>query len=529
MTAAALASRPAMTDPWDVGTVSDLLARATRRWPERIALTSVPDAVELTYAELGAAVGRVAGALEAADVAVGDRVAVMMANRSEYAVVWLACAWLGAVMVPINAGYRRHDAGYLVDHAGVRVAVCDPAARTVLAEVQQDVAHLRLVLDVDDLLTSSPRTPTPPVATPETTLNIQYTSGTTGRPKGCVLSHRYWLTMARKNVVEVPGLEPEDVLLTAQPFSYMDPQWNLVSAIAAGARMVLLDRFHPSTFWRDVARHEATFLYCLGVMPRLMLKMDPQPHEREHRMRLVACSGIPVDLHAELERRFGVPWLETYGMTEIGNAAAMTLADHDRFVGSGVIGRATSTRELRVVDEQGAPVPRGEVGQLVVRGVGLMDGYYRDPEATAEAFRHGWFHTGDLARLDAEGNLVFLGRTKDMIRRSGENISAVEVEEAIAAHPAVRMLACVAVPDELRGEEVKAYVVLQADRRDEPGLREHELAEQTARLLAAFKVPRYWSFPDELPLTLSGKIRKRELPAVVDDGATWDLVERRWR
>jgi crotonobetaine/carnitine-CoA ligase len=514
-----------------VESIAHLLARATVRWPDRMALTSVPDGVVLTYAELAEVVERVAVALASSGVETGDRVAVMMANRAEYAFVWLACARLGAVMVPVNANYRRMDAGYLLHHANCSVVVCDRPSRQVVEAARTAADSLQRVLDVDagDLADAVGTAPSVPVLA-ETTLNIQYTSGTSGRPKGCVLSHRYWLTLAYKNVLEAPRIVEDDVLLTAQPFSYMDPQWNLATSLACGARLVVLDRFHPSTFWRSVVEHRATFFYCLGVMPRLMLKMEPHAEERDHHLRVVTCSGIPPALHRQLEERFGVPWLETYGMTEIGNAAAMRLEDHDGHVGSGAIGRATASRELRVVDDHDRPLPRGEVGELVVRGTGLMDGYYRDPDATERAFRNGWFHTGDLARIDERGFLYFAGRTKDVIRRSGENIAAAEVEEAIVAHPEVQLAACVAVPDELRGEEAKAYVVLRGDAFGDRDLLERGLPQHTAELLAAFKVPRYWEYRAQLPLTPSAKVRKADLAREPGgDGRTWDRAEGRWQ
>jgi crotonobetaine/carnitine-CoA ligase len=335
--------------------------------------------------------------------------------------------------------------------------------------------------------------------------------------------------MVHKNVIEVPGLTSNDVILTAQPFSYMDPMWSLASAVAACGTLVVLDRFHPSTFWQSVADHGVTFFYCLGVMPRLMLRSPVVAAEQQHSVRIVCCSGIPANAHSELESRYNVPWLETYGMTEIGNGAAMRVDEAARHVGMGCIGRATSKRELRVVDEFGVTVERGTEGELLVRGVGLMDGYFDDEEATARAFRHGWFRTGDVVTMDHDGFITFRQRRKDMIRRSGENISAVEVERVIELHSDVLLAACVPVPDELRGEEIKAFVVLR------PGAARHivesELPEFCSELLAYFKVPRYWEVRDELPLTASSKVAKSELLASIEGTATsgWDRAAGVWQ
>jgi len=524
-------ARPALPA---LSTLGELLDHAVRTWPDRPALTFPGEGVRVSWAELDRLVAAAAARLAAHGIGPGGRVGTMMANRLEYPVTWLACARLGAAMVPINVNYRRLDTGYVLQHSGVTVVVADSPRYAGLAKMNADAREPLALVDVDEAAPLHAAEPLAAPVTGETLLNIQYTSGSTGRPKGCLLSHTYWLALARKNVLETPVLGPDDVMLTAQPFSYMDPQWNLASAMAAGAELVVLDRFHPSTFWPSVRAHGVTFFYCLGVMPTLLATTDPRPDDRDHRVRVVACSGIPVGLHAALEDRYGVPWVESYGMTEIGSGTAVTMAEHDECVGSGSIGRATSRRELRVVDPDGRPLPRGEIGELVVRGSGLMDGYLDNPEATEQAFRGGWFHTGDLARMEDTGLIYLVGRAKEMIRRSGENISPVEVEDAIRSHPAVRLVACVGVPDEVRGEEVKAYVVLRDDTAapaDVQRLVEEELAAHCDQLLAYFKVPRYWTVRSRLPLTASDKVAKAALLAAENDPRTgaYDRAERRWR
>ena len=367
-------------------------------------------------------------------------------------------------MVPLNPHYRGEDAGHILEHSrAAAVVTSDDLARHVREALGS--AHLDVpLLQVEQLPGAGstargvpPRRLSDRVAA-EDTVNIQYTSGTTGRPKGCVLSHRYWIEIGSGLVDGFPHLSAEDTMLTAQAFSYIDPQWNLVAALLAGAHLVVLDAFHPSTFWSKVREHEVTYFYCLAAMPTLMLKMHPDPLDRSHRVRVVQCSAIPPAHHEELEQRWGVKWYEAFGMTETGADLRVTDVDHDHLVGSGCVGAAARAREVRIVDAHDLPVPRGEVGELVLRGPGLMDRYEADPEATAAAFRGGWFHTGDLGRMDEAGRVYLVGRLKDMVRRAGENVSAREVEDVLLAHPAVRLAAVVAVPDELRGEEVKAFV-----------------------------------------------------------------------
>lgn len=468
-------------------TLVSLLVWAEERWADRPAWTFVaPDGTEqtLTFGEVAARSATMAQALRERGVAPGDRVAVMLDNSPEFPLAWLALARLGAAIVPLNVRYRTADAQHLLDDAEVRLAVTAPA----YADLLRGLSPAPEVVLVGDLSAGRDFEQGPVDAS--AIVNVQYTSGTTGRPKGCLLSHRYWTTLGRSLVEEFPRIGADDVMLTAQPFFYLDPMWNVVTALMSGAHLVALDGFHPSTFWAQVRRHEVTYFYCLAAMPTLLLRMPPDPADRDHRVRAVQCSAIPVALHTELEERWGVPWFEAFGMTETGADLRVTPEDHDDLVGSGCLGRPAAHRDVRIDDD----------GQMWLRGPGMMEGYLGHPDP----FVDGWFPTGDLARLDDEGRVYLTGRLKDMIRRSGENVAAREVEEVLVAHPAVRVAAVVGVPDEIRGEEVKAYVVA-------PGVSAPELEAWCAERLAAFKVPRFWEFREELPLTASHRVEKARL------------------
>ena len=264
-------------------------------------------------------------------------------------------------------------------------------------------------------------------------------------------------------------------------------------------------------------------------MPKLMLETPTSPDDREHSVKRVICSAIPPADHAAIETRWGVPWYEAFGMTESGLDIAVELADHDETVGTGCVGTPMPGREVRIVDAEDRPVPAGKPGELVLRGLGLMDGYYRNPPATAEVFRNGWLHTGDVARCDAQGRFYYLTRMKDMIRRSGENIAAAEVEDVIMRHPGVRLAAVLAVEDDLRGEEVMAYVVPDDDVSRED-VSPPVLSAFCAERLARFKVPRYWKYRDDLPRTPSERIRKEVLREEHEDPRTgaYDRVDGFW-
>ncbi|EOD60843.1 ATP-dependent acyl-CoA ligase [Amycolatopsis vancoresmycina] len=506
-----------MTPLAEIGTLAQLVTRAAQLWPERTAWVFDHLDRTFTFAEVDRESSRFAAALAERGIGPGDRVAVMLRNQPDFPLIWLALAKIGAQLVPVNTNYQEFDGAHVLRHSGAKLAVAAPEFTGLLERI-----GLTEVVTPDRLDAAGAAPEFTPV--PESPVNIQYTSGTTGAPKGCVLPNRYWTTLVIGLATDFPAVGEDDVILTAQPFHYIDPQWNVALGLAGGATLVVLDRFHPSTFWAKVREHGVTWFYCLGLMPTLLLRQAPSEADRDHRVRAICASAIPHELHAELEQRWGVPWYEAFGMTETGGDIRMTAADHDETVGTGCIGRPSRDREVLIAGDDGKPLPRGETGQLLIRGIGLMHGYHDDPEATAKAFANGWFHTGDLARMDAAGRVYYVGRTKDMIRRSGENISADEVERALLLHPSIKLAAVVAVPDELRGEEVKAYVVCDGDR-PEPA----ELAAFCAGKLAYFKVPRFWAFAGELPMTPSERVAKGELRKVADPRAgSWDAKAGAW-
>ena len=478
-----------MSIPADLPTLAD---RAARQWPDRPAWTfSGPgpeDGCTLSFAEVAERSVAYAAALTRRGFGPGDRLGLMLRNRVEFALLWLAAARLGVAVVPLNVRYGTTDAAHLLVETEPRLVLAEPDVLEVAARAHPGVE----VAAYDSIEPGGEFTQQPVDA--DTVLNVQYTSGTSGRPKGCLLPHRYWTTLAASLVDGFPHLGEHDVMLTAQPVSYVDPQWNLVASLASGAHLVVLDGFHPSTFFDEVRRHGVTYFYCLAAMPTLLLAVPVSPADRDHRLRAVQCSAIPPARHAEIEARWGVPWFECFGMTETGADLRVTPDEHDALVGTGCLGRPATHREARVDD----------AGQLLLRGPGMMHGYLGHPPPYDA---DGWFGTGDLARVDPQGRLYLVGRTKDMIRRAGENVAAREVEDVLLAHPAVRLAAVLGVPDEIRGEEIKAYVVADLDRGTAAG----ELAAWCGERLAGFKVPRYFELRDDLPRTPSERVAKHLL------------------
>jgi crotonobetaine/carnitine-CoA ligase len=496
-----------------------LLRRAVERWPDRVAWVFDEHDETLTFTDVDVRSDALAQLLTDSGVRPGDHVAVMVDNAPAFPLAWLAITKLGAAIVPVNTEYRRYDAAWLLAHSQARIALADDTHAELLRSIQAETC-LEAVISPTTYEVARAHRPEVDV-TPDTVANIQYTSGTTGAPKGCVLPHAYWSTLVQGLVDGFPNISEDDVILTAQPFHYVDPQWNVALGLASGARLVVLDRFHPSSFWSKTSEHAVTWFYCLGMMPKLLLSA-PAP-ARPDKLRSVCASAIPPELHRDLEARWGVPWFEAFGMTETGSDIRLDPRDHDECVGTGCLGRAVPGREARVVDDADSPVAAGTAGQLVVRGAGMMTGYFRDAEATRAVFRNGWMHTGDLARMDEQGRIYFLGRTKDMIRRSGENIVAAEVERVLLLHQAVMMVAVLAEPDELRGEEVHA-VIVAADGHGATDLT--DLIEHCRQQLADFKVPRYWTFVTELPVTASQRVAKGELRARLDADAPRTTIDR---
>ncbi|MFC2163592.1 AMP-binding protein [Acidobacteriota bacterium] len=493
----------------------------------------------LSFAEVNSKVNRTANALKTVGVAKGDRVSVMLPNGLEFPITWLACAKLGAVMVPTNINYREHDLEYILSDSEATTIVIHQDYLPVLDKINAKLPLLKNIIvlgeppsgylsynEITERATDNFEITT---VTENDLLNIQYTSGTTGFPKGCMLTHRYWIILSAIPV-ELYGITPDSVNLTAQPFYYMDPQWNSLLCMIAGIPLVILPRFSPSKFWPAVKEHNVTLFYVLGTMPLLLIKQPANPElEQSHNLRFVICSGIAPQLHEIYEKRWDVPWREVYGSTESGGDLWVPFEDEES-VGSGYLGVPWPTKEAKIIDEDGVDVPNGEIGELVVRGEPMFQGYWKKPEATEEAFSGEWRHTGDLFYKDEKGHFYLTGRLKDMIRRSDENIAAAEVEGVLIEYAQIKMAAVVAVPDELRGEEVKAYIVLQEGESQET-VPPESIVEFAKQKLAYFKVPRYIEYVEDLPRTPSERIEKHKLIQGEDDLRTgsYDAVDKLWR
>jgi len=454
----------------------------------------------------------------------GHRVGLLLENRPAFLLHWFALNALGVSVVPINAEMRHAEWVYLIGHSEICLAVTLPEKAAGLQAAAREAGVGFATTTADDTLV--PRAPVPPplagAPNVDSECALLYTSGTTGRPKGCRLANDYFLRAGRWYLAlgGLAAVRPgQERVITPLPLSHMNAMaFSTLVAVMSGGCLVQLDRFHPKSWWASVRESGATIVHYLGVMPAMLLSAAPDPADRDHQVRFGFGAGVDRRNHAPFEERFGFPLLEAWAMTETG-AAACVMANHEpRQVGTHCFGRPEAFMELRLVDEHGADVPDETPGELLVRSAGpeprrgFFSGYLKDEAATDEAWAGGWFHTGDVVRRDAQGQLHFVDRRKNVIRRSGENISAVEVESVLNQHPAVKTAAVAAAPDAVRGDEVLACIVPREPiaPAEQPALAAHIVAHALAQL-AYFKAPGYVAFVDALPLTVSQKIQRGAL------------------
>ena len=533
---------PATLGPW----LADLAERHGDR-----------EAVEVTgeaksYAALHADADRLAAGLGAGlGLAAGDRAAVIMRNSLACVDTWFAMARAGVVDVPVNVAQRGDGLAYVLGQSRSRSVVCDVEFADRLAEVAPRLPELRHVIlhrpaagpaaggtgaeagtpsfgpgiavhELPSLYHDA--APHPPRLEAEDTAVILYTSGTTGPPKGAMLSHEANLRLTR-HTRWLMGYGSGDVLYTAFPLFHINARYTTVTcAMEAGARCVLEQRFSAGGFWDTARAKGVTAFNYMGALIMMLFKQPARPDDADHPVRRGFGAPCPPEVWAPFEERFGVRLTEVYGSTEVpivtqNGISAAGLADRR----IGTAGRPSGLYDMRIVDPSGAEQPAGTAGEIVVRslaGNATFSGYYDMTEATAEAWQGGWFHTGDRGVVDADGYLTFIDRVKDCVRRRGENISSYEVEQAIARHSAVLEAAVVGVPSDLSEEEVLACVVLKPGRTLTPG----ELIEHCDGRMAHFAVPRYIRWMDELPRNASERVQKFRLRADGVTPGTWDRL-----
>jgi crotonobetaine/carnitine-CoA ligase len=452
-------------------------------------------------------------------VKAGDTVVVMLDNRVEFMIALFGIVANRGTLVSIAPTAQSFDAGHIVADAQPVVAICGTPQKPILDEVQGRCKRLAHVIVVDGEepkgLERYDRDAEPldfakAKCQREDIITVYYTSGTTGAPKGCMLHHGWWLRVVDLDM-RLFRRGWQDRQLCCLPFYYADPAIQILTSLASRGTMVAMRRFSVSRFWDVVNTYDATEILSIASIPALLMKGEPGPAERDHRIRLAIHAGLPKELHAEMLKRFGFHWHNQYGSTEGGVMSRVPHHLADELVGSGTMGTEPPGVFIRIVDDEDKDVEIGQSGEALIGGPDLYKGYLNRPEVTAEANRGGWYHSGDVVRRDERGLLYFVGRKKEIIRRSGENISAAEVEAVIRSHPKVLEVAVVPVPDELRGEEVKAYVQLNAGESPK-NLPPEEIVAFCKANLAAFKIPRFIEYRDkDFERTPSMRVQKKSL------------------
>jgi long-chain acyl-CoA synthetase len=504
----------------------DAIARGNADYPDRPAILYRD--TTLTYGMLSGLVNRFAGALAASGLGRGDRIAILLPNVPPFTVAYYGAAAIGAIAVPANPLLKAPELAHIWGDADAKLVLTIPqllegaldAARQVGIErvvcVGPRVVVPEGVVTFDEFLaTGSPEAPTAARPDPDDPAVFIYTSGTTGKPKGAVLSHRNLLTNCEQ-IREVLQFAPDDNLLCVLPLFHSFAGTMCQNAtLYCGSRFTCLEQFHPARVLEAIVANGVTLFPGVPAMYAALLQFASDRPEALAKVRLCVSGGapMPVAIMQAFEQRFNTIIVEGDGPTECSPVTSVNPPSGVRKAGT--IGLPVKGVDMRIFDENDREMPVGEVGEIVVRGDNVMLGYHNQPEATAEAMRNGWYHTGDLGTVDADGYFTIVDRKKDMLIVGGINVYPREIEEHLYTHPAIADAAVIGAPDPLRGDEVVAVISLKPDAV----LTAREVRDFCRASLANYKVPRRVEFREQLPRSGTGKVLKRLLRKEMDLGA----------
>ncbi len=496
-------------------TLTELLKK---RHPEQLALIFKDR--RWSYGEFQREVDCVASGLVRMGVKKGDRIALVLTNCPEFLFAVFAVARIGAVFVPLNTAYTPEEAEYVLKHSEASIILTSADLMPLVQSVRGKLTDLNQIIVTGECdipgalswykdLVNEPG-PAPDVRIdPEDLASITYTSGTTDRPKGVMLS-QYAYAFAPRMRAEGLGWHENDRVLCVLPLFHVNALCHTcLGMLSVGGCVVLMEKFSASRFWDEVRAHGATTSSLMRTIPQILLSLPEKPDDENNPLRVVVTLLSP-EMHVRFEERFGLKAVPSYSLTEDLLSVIGPKNLPREKLGSCGLPLASKVHRIRIVDEGGNSLPPGKPGEIVKQSPVVMKGYFKNPEATAKALKDGWLYTGDLGYLDEDGYLYFVDRVKDMVRRGDENISSEEVERVLNSHPAVAESAVIAVPDQIRGEEVKAYIVFKAPATPAT-VPPESIWSYCKEHLAAFKVPRFIEYRAELPKTPSSKVQKNIL------------------
>jgi acyl-CoA synthetase (AMP-forming)/AMP-acid ligase II len=501
----------------EVQNLRELLESRAAIEPDKPFLFSESDGRQFTYAEFDRAVRRAARMLGARGIGKGDCVSLLMPNSAEYLIAYFACFYLGALAGPVNSLLKSQEMTFVIGNSEAKALLAHTQFIPLVNEIRAELPHLRHIIEFDDeakaTLEFADDAPLPEIEIErDDEAIIIYTSGTTGKPKGCLLTHGNLVANARQ-ISHWLGFTERDRLLTIMPLFHMNAvSVTTLAPLYAGGSTVVSPKFSASRFWNIISDYGITSFGSVATMLSMLLETYPEgvPEGlRTEQLRFAMCGSAPVpaEVMKRFEERFNCLVIEGYGLSESTCRSTFNPPDERRRPGS--CGMAIGN-EIKVVDDEDREVPDASLGEIVLRGENILKGYFKNPEATARAFRNGWFHTGDLGYRDPEGFFYIVDRKTDMIIRGGENIYPREIDEVLYQHPQIAAAATIGVPDPLYGEEVAAFVILH----DGAEVTEDDVINFCRARLADYKSPKTVRFVKDIPKGPTGKLLKRELSSL---------------
>lgn len=502
----------------DIRTIRDLIEDRARCCGDEECLFFGDERV--TFGEFDRHINRVANGFLKLGVRRSDKVCLLLSNRPEFLYAWFGLNKIGAVMVPVNTAFRGQELSYIIRHSEAALVVTAEEFLPALAEVKKDAGFSRVIhvgahreegiLRFRDVCDGESDRLAPVLLSEDDHAVFPYTSGTTGFPKGVMLSHRSYVQTGF-SYAEAIGATAQDRIMTPNPLFHINAQcYSTMGSLAAGASLVLLERFSASRIFSEIERYKPTILVLVLASATILYNRYKEDPDRHTSVRRIIAGGVPRGEYRNFEKKFGVVLQNIYSMTEtpLGIMSPRDRVSKDGGVGwSMPVPSGCGENVVCIVNERGQDTAPGEIGEIIVKNAALMDGYFKDPEATRQALRNGFLYTGDRAFRDEEGYIFFAGRGRDILRKKGNNIAAAEVEGVLQAHPGILEAAVIGVPSSYGDDEIKAFVVFREGRR----IGEEDLRQWCAERLAEYKVPRFVEAVAALPKNAMGRVMKNRL------------------